>query len=169
MPHGMLIPPTDESVTTYTQLSGVQGVDTQDHVIEDVMRQLLFEETEFDGDAGFDDVARSGIDNFGLSHDEYFGVDDLNLNLNVIMDLNVSQTETQDELHVSKVIVKDYVSYEEDAEHGNGQEAVEAPKPEVDVHLFGISIDVPFDNIGVTNLVPYDVLEGEDVDVIDLD
>ncbi|GKF09107.1 hypothetical protein Tco_0043331, partial [Tanacetum coccineum] len=38
-----------------------------------------------------------------------------------------------------------------------------------DVHLFGISIDLPFDNIGVTNLVPGDVLKGEDVDVINED
>ncbi|GKD97818.1 hypothetical protein Tco_1381715, partial [Tanacetum coccineum] len=42
-------------------------------------------------------------------------------------------------------------------------------KPDVDVHLFGISMDVPFDNIGVINLVLYDVLEGEDVDVINAD
>nr|GFD55209.1 hypothetical protein [Tanacetum cinerariifolium] len=41
--------------------------------------------------------------------------------------------------------------------------------PEVDVHLFGISMDLPFDNIGVTNLVSGDVLEGEDVDVINVD
>nr|GEX47107.1 reverse transcriptase domain-containing protein [Tanacetum cinerariifolium] len=32
-------------------------------------------------------------------------------------------------------------------------------EPDVDVHLFGISMDFPFDNIEVTNLVPYDVLE----------
>ncbi|GKF99786.1 hypothetical protein Tco_0301477, partial [Tanacetum coccineum] len=41
--------------------------------------------------------------------------------------------------------------------------------PDVDVYLFGISMDLPFDNIGVTNLVPDDVLEGEDVDVINAD
>ncbi|GKA59125.1 mutator type transposase [Tanacetum coccineum] len=40
---------------------------------------------------------------------------------------------------------------------------------DVDVHLFGISVDLPFDNIGVTNLVSNDVLEGEDVDVINAD
>ncbi|GJW76725.1 uncharacterized protein Tco_0138407 [Tanacetum coccineum] len=50
MPHCMLTPPSDESVITYTQLSGVQGVDTQDHVIDDVMRQLSFEETKLDGE-----------------------------------------------------------------------------------------------------------------------
>ncbi|GJX06659.1 hypothetical protein Tco_0194591 [Tanacetum coccineum] len=38
-------------------------------------------------------------------------------------------------------------------------------EPDLDIHLFGISKDVPFDNIGVTSLVPHDVLEGEDVDV----
>ncbi|GKE93550.1 hypothetical protein Tco_1574645 [Tanacetum coccineum] len=100
-------------------------------VIEDVMRQLSFEETELDGEAGFGDVAGTGIDSSGLSHDESFGVDDL--------DLNVSQTETQVELPVfevpvfeesdvgrtqehiiEQVIVEDYVSSEEDVEQGNG-------------------------------------------------
>nr|GFC28639.1 hypothetical protein [Tanacetum cinerariifolium] len=38
--------------------------------------------------------------------------------------------------------------------------------PGVDVHLFGISMDVLFNNIGATNLVPDDVLEGVDVDVV---
>ncbi|GKF44522.1 hypothetical protein Tco_0131074, partial [Tanacetum coccineum] len=42
-------------------------------------------------------------------------------------------------------------------------------EPDVDVHLFGISMYLPFDNIGVTNLVPDDVLEGEDMDVINAD
>ncbi|GJY89482.1 retrovirus-related pol polyprotein from transposon TNT 1-94 [Tanacetum coccineum] len=42
----------------------------------------------------------------------------------------------------------------------------EIVEPNVDVHLFGISMDVPFDNIGITNLVSDDVLEVEDVDVI---
>ncbi|GJY42621.1 hypothetical protein Tco_0430834 [Tanacetum coccineum] len=42
-------------------------------------------------------------------------------------------------------------------------------KPDVDVHLFGISMNVPFDNTSVTNPVPDDVLEGEDVDVINAD
>ncbi|GKF28730.1 hypothetical protein Tco_0095072, partial [Tanacetum coccineum] len=42
----------------------------------------------------------------------------------------------------------------------------EIVEPDVDVRLFGISMDLPFDTIGVTNLVLDDVLEGEDVDVI---
>ncbi|GKD57801.1 hypothetical protein Tco_1291188, partial [Tanacetum coccineum] len=45
----------------------------------------------------------------------------------------------------------------------------EIVEPNVDVHLFGNSMDLPFDNIGVTNLVSDDVLEGEDVDVINAD
>ncbi|GJR75888.1 hypothetical protein Tco_0088253 [Tanacetum coccineum] len=42
-------------------------------------------------------------------------------------------------------------------------------EPDVDVHLFGISKDVPFHNIYVTNLVPEHVLEGEDVDVVNVE
>nr|GEU62495.1 RNA-directed DNA polymerase, eukaryota [Tanacetum cinerariifolium] len=45
----------------------------------------------------------------------------------------------------------------------------EIVKPDVDVRLFGISMDLPFDNIGVTNLVSDDVLKGENVDVINAD
>ncbi|GKG13676.1 hypothetical protein Tco_0350636, partial [Tanacetum coccineum] len=45
----------------------------------------------------------------------------------------------------------------------------EIVEPDVDVHLFGISMDLPFDNIGITNLVPGDVLKGEDVDVVNAD
>ncbi|GJZ18355.1 hypothetical protein Tco_0554478, partial [Tanacetum coccineum] len=182
MPHCMLTPPTDESIITYTQLSGVQGVDTQDHVMKDVMRQLLFEETELDGGAGFGDVVGSGMKSSGLSHDESFGVYDLDSNLNENVDLNV---RTQEPI-MEEVIVEDYVSSEEDDEHSNGQKNESAPsaddddedddflvdeeneivEPEVDVHLFGISMDVPFDKISVTNIVLDDVLEGEDVDVI---
>ncbi|GJU91781.1 heat stress transcription factor B-4-like protein [Tanacetum coccineum] len=266
-------PPIDESVITYTQLSGVHGVDTQSHVlpiirshfsdinlsfvsqqatasqvIDDVMRQLSFDETELDGEAGFADVAGSGVDSSRLSHDDSFGVDDLDLNLNEHVNLNVSQVETQSELHVSEepdvgpaqepilaevstqepivaecedIVIEDYVSSgedREDAEQGNGQEDKlartirdffyddegidiayeteydvqssedagtdddddvdedflvdeenEIVEPDVDVHLFCISMDLPFDNIGITNLVPDDVLEGEDVDVINAD
>nr|GEZ10967.1 hypothetical protein [Tanacetum cinerariifolium] len=65
-----------------------------------VMRQLSFEETELDGEAGFGDVA-SSIDSSGLGHDKSFGVDDLDLNLNLTLDLNVPQSETQEEVLVS--------------------------------------------------------------------
>ncbi|GJS15673.1 putative transposase, mutator type, MULE transposase domain protein [Tanacetum coccineum] len=171
----------------------------------------------------FADVARSGVESYGLSHDEYFGVNDLDLNLNkpepILAEIRtqepvVEEFRTQEPI-MEDVIVEDYVSSGENAEQGNGQEDESAPsdgqffyddegidtayeteydlqfsedvgtnddddededflvdeenelvEPDVDVHLFGISMYVPFDNIGVTNLVPDDILEGEDVDVI---
>ncbi|GKG35952.1 hypothetical protein Tco_0443630, partial [Tanacetum coccineum] len=72
--------------------------------IVDVMRQLSFDETKLDRKAGFADVAGSGMDSSGLSHDESFRVDDLDLNLNKepYVNLNVSQVETQFELPVSE-------------------------------------------------------------------
>nr|GEU49507.1 hypothetical protein [Tanacetum cinerariifolium] len=71
-------------------------------VIDDVMRQLSFEETKLDGEVGFFDVAGSGVDSSGLIHDESFGVTDLDLNLNKPVNLNVSQVETQSKLPVSE-------------------------------------------------------------------
>ncbi|GKD71409.1 hypothetical protein Tco_1325499 [Tanacetum coccineum] len=121
MPHGMLTPPTNQ-------------------VIKDVMWQLSFEETKLDGEAGLGDVTGSGIDNSGLSHDESFGFYDLDLNVNITRDLNVSHTETQEEVHVSEIPVSEgrvneildgsdeedviHGSGEEDFEHGNGPESV---------------------------------------------
>nr|GEW71002.1 integrase, catalytic region, zinc finger, CCHC-type, peptidase aspartic, catalytic [Tanacetum cinerariifolium] len=165
------------------------------NVIKDVIRQLSFKETELDREVGFGNVARSGVKCFGLSHDESFRVDDLDLNLNKPMDLNVPQNKTQSELLVSKEldigrtqepIVAVVRTQEPIMEEGNGQEDELAPstdddddflvdeenkivEPDVDVLLFGISMDVPFDNIGVTNLVPDEVLEGKDMDVINAD
>nr|GEW51542.1 hypothetical protein [Tanacetum cinerariifolium]GEW93216.1 hypothetical protein [Tanacetum cinerariifolium] len=183
----ILTPPGDESVIDY------------------VIRQSSFDETKLDGEAGFVDVAGSGMDYSGLSHDESFGVDDLDLNLNEPVNLNVSQVETQFELpvfeepdvevnneapimkevgtqefSVEDVVIEDYVSFEENAEHGKDDdddvdkdflvdEENVIVKPDVDVHLFGISMDLSFDNIGITNLVSDDILEGEDVDVINTD
>nr|GEW64415.1 hypothetical protein [Tanacetum cinerariifolium] len=157
-------------------------------------------ETKLDREAGFGDVAGSGVESFRLSHAESFGVDDLALNLNKLIELIFFQMETQYELPVSEepdvgttrepivvevitqkpiveevttqepimedVIVEDYVSSKKDAEEDEENEIVEH---DVDVHLFGIRINVPFIHIGVTNLVPGDVLEGEDVDVINVD
>nr|GEX21410.1 probable WRKY transcription factor 17 [Tanacetum cinerariifolium] len=52
--------------------------------------KISFEKTELDGEAGFADVAESVVESSGLSHDESFGVDDLDLNLNKPVNLNVS-------------------------------------------------------------------------------
>ncbi|GJR19034.1 putative transposase, mutator type, MULE transposase domain protein [Tanacetum coccineum] len=224
---------------------------TASQVIDDVMRQLSFDETELDGEASFIDVARSGVDSLGLSHDESFGVDDLDLNLNeepyepILAEVStqepiVAEVSTQElimaevsteapiveevgthKFSVEDVVIEDYVSSGEDREHaeqGNVQEDESAPtdgqffyddegidtayeteydvqssedagtyddddvdedflvdeeneivEPDVDVYLFGISIALPFENIGITNLVLDDVLEGEDMDVLNAD
>ncbi|GJY26443.1 hypothetical protein Tco_0401169 [Tanacetum coccineum] len=165
-------------------MSFVSQQATASQVIDDVMRQLSFEEIELDGEAGFADFAGSGVESSGLSHDKSFGFDDLDLNLN-------ERVRTQ-EFTMEDVVLEDYMSSREDVEQGNGQEDESAPStaddddadededflvdeeneivvPDVDVHLFGISMDLPFDNIGVTNIVLDDVLEGEDVDVINAD
>ncbi|GJW29608.1 hypothetical protein Tco_0046483 [Tanacetum coccineum] len=52
--------------------------------------------------SSFGDVARSGVESYRLSHDESFGVDDLDLNLNELVDLNVFQIKTQYDLPVSQ-------------------------------------------------------------------
>ncbi|GKC40970.1 hypothetical protein Tco_1053354, partial [Tanacetum coccineum] len=142
-------------------------------VIDDVMRQLSSEEIELDGEAGFVDVARSGVKSSSLSHDESFRVDDLDLNLNEPEPI-MEEVRTQEPI-VEDVIVEDYMSSGEDVEQGTDDddededfltdEENEIVEPDIDVHLFGISMDDPFDNIGVTNLVPDEVLKGEDVDV----
>ncbi|GJS79516.1 shikimate O-hydroxycinnamoyltransferase [Tanacetum coccineum] len=209
-------------------LSFVSQQATTSQVIDDVMRQLSFDEIESDGEAGFANVATSGVDSSGLSHDESFGVDDLDLNLNepepilaevstqepivvkvstqkpIVAEVStvvpiVEEVGTQ-EFSMGDVILKDYVSSGEDGEDAEQgidtayefeydvqsskdagtydddvdeyflvDEENEILEPDVDVHLFHTSMDLPFDNIGITNLVTDDVLEGEDVDVINVD
>nr|GEX17422.1 hypothetical protein [Tanacetum cinerariifolium] len=202
------------------------------------LEDITDEPAELNGEASFADVAGSGVDSSGLSHDESFGVNDLDMNLNEPINQNVSQVETKYKLNVfeepdvgptqepilvkvrtQEPIVAEVRTQEpimaeedgEDAEQGNRQEDESTPTDgqffyddegiynayeteydaqssedactnadddvdeeflvvnDVDVHLFGISMDLPFDNIGITNLVSGDVLEGEDVDVINAD
>nr|GEY27249.1 reverse transcriptase domain-containing protein [Tanacetum cinerariifolium] len=180
----------------------------------------------------FADVVRSGVDSSGLSHDESFGVKDLDLKLNeepdepilaevsiqepIVVEVStqepiVAEVSTQEPIVVEvstqepimaevstkvpimeevgtqdfsmeHVLIKDYVSFGEDVAHYNGtddnddvdedflvNEENEIVEPDVDVHLFGISMDLPFNNLGVTNLVPDDVIKGDDMDVISPD
>nr|GEU66802.1 hypothetical protein [Tanacetum cinerariifolium] len=98
-------------------------------VINDVMMQLSFKEKELDRDAGFVDVVGSGVESFGLSHDESFGVDDLDLNLNEQVRTQepiVKEVRTQ-EPTVQDVVLKDYVSPGEDAKQSNGQKDESTP------------------------------------------
>ncbi|GJY89132.1 hypothetical protein Tco_0503760 [Tanacetum coccineum] len=74
--------PTIQSQFSDINLSFVSQQATASQVIDDAIRKLSFENTELDGEAGFTDVVGSGVDTSGLSHDESFGVDDMDLNLN---------------------------------------------------------------------------------------
>nr|GFB66462.1 hypothetical protein [Tanacetum cinerariifolium] len=243
MPHCILTPPTDESVITYTHdinLSFVSQQATASQVINDVMRQLSFDEIELDGEASFTDVTGSGVGSSGLSHDESFRepnvgptqepilaevstqepiVVEVSTQEPIVAEVStkaliVKEVETQ-EFSVEDVIIEDYVSSGEDGEdakQGNGQEDKSAPtdgqffyddegidtayeteydvqssedagtdddddddddvdedflvnekneivEPDVYIHLFSIIMDLSFENIGITNLVPDDVLE----------
>nr|GEV66649.1 hypothetical protein [Tanacetum cinerariifolium] len=88
----------------------------------------------------------------------------------------MEEVETQ-AFSVEDVVNKDYVSSGEDTKQGIDEnddvdedllvdKDNEIVEPDIDVYLFGISMDLPFDN---TNLVPDDVLEREDVDFINAD
>ncbi|GKD89607.1 hypothetical protein Tco_1365114, partial [Tanacetum coccineum] len=101
MPHGLLTPPTNESVITYTQLSSVQGLDTQDHVIDDVMRRLSFNEIELDGEAGFGDVADRHVD------------------VEPTIDVGRTEKYVVEQVRVDEVV---HGSGEESVVHGSGEE-----------------------------------------------
>ncbi|GJW81257.1 hypothetical protein Tco_0145232, partial [Tanacetum coccineum] len=152
MPDCILTTPTDESVITYTQLSGVQGVDTQRHVIDDVMRQLSFDETESDGEIGFANIAGSGVDietqsKLPMSEEPDVGRTQEPILAEVsTQEPIVAEVSTQEpivakvctevpiveevgtkEFSMEDVILKDYVSSGEDVEQGNSQEDELAP------------------------------------------
>ncbi|GJT24799.1 mutator type transposase [Tanacetum coccineum] len=108
-------------------------------VIDDVMRQLSFDETELDGEAGFADVTGSGMDSSGLSHDESFGVSELPVSEEpdvgptqepILAEVRTQEPIMAEEFSVEDVVIEDYVSsgeVGEDAEQGNGQEDESAP------------------------------------------
>nr|GEV82560.1 putative transposase, mutator type, MULE transposase domain protein [Tanacetum cinerariifolium] len=140
---------------------------TASRVIEDVMRQLSFKKAELDGEASFADVARSGIESYGLSHDDYVGVDDLDLNLNEHVDLNVPKLKHN--LSFSVMLKKMNQLLVMDTSFYDVERIDSAYETQYDVQSSEDASWVPFDNIGVTNLVPDDVLEREDVGVINVD
>ncbi|GJX83932.1 hypothetical protein Tco_0333413 [Tanacetum coccineum] len=213
MPDCILTPPTNESVIRYTQLSGVEGVDTQSHVIDDMIRQLSFDEIELDREVGSADVAGSGMDSSDVGRTQEPILAEVSTQEPI-----VAKSSTQEPMWQRLALRYPLWKRLELRNSGNGQEDESAPtdgqffydnkgidttyeteydvqssedagidddddvdedflvdeeneiiEPDVDVHLFGISMDLPFDNIGVTNLVSDDVLEGEDVDVINAD
>nr|GEX88128.1 hypothetical protein [Tanacetum cinerariifolium] len=137
-------------------LSFVSQQASPSQVIE-VMRQLSFEETKLDEKAGFGDVAGSGVESSGLSHDESFGVDDLDLNLNEHVDLNGNGQEDESahsdgqffnddegidtayENQYDVQSIEDACTDDDDDDEDDDflvDEGNEIVEPDVDVHLF---------------------------------
>ncbi|GKF54774.1 hypothetical protein Tco_0165114, partial [Tanacetum coccineum] len=81
-------------------------------VIDDVIRKISFDETKLDGEAGFADVAGSGVDSSGLSHDESFGVNDLDLNLNEEPDVGHTQEPILAKVSTQEPIVAEVITQE---------------------------------------------------------
>nr|GEX83018.1 reverse transcriptase domain-containing protein [Tanacetum cinerariifolium] len=101
---------------------------------------------------------------FANYHAGNFLVKDTHVNVELGFDVGRTEEHVVEHVRVDEVI------------HNSGEEAVEQVDeeneivdPDVDVHLFGITKDVSFDNIYVTSLLPEEVLEGEDVDVVNVD
>nr|GEZ35876.1 hypothetical protein [Tanacetum cinerariifolium] len=139
-----------------TQVPIVEEVVNQEFSVEDVVLEdyVCFEEdtehyNDMNGEAGFTDVAGSVMDSSGFSHDESFGVDDLDLDLNlnepnsgiilaevstqepivaeVITQVPIVEEVVNQEFSVEDVVLEDYVCFEEDAEHYNGEFDESAP------------------------------------------
>ncbi|GJS46010.1 hypothetical protein Tco_0596131 [Tanacetum coccineum] len=151
-----------------------------------MIRHITFDAMELDGEACFGNIKGRNLDNSGMIHDESFRVDDLDLNLDLNVDLNVPLLEMFEGSSVQEVQYDvdgiksgydiqydgDYSSEDAGTDDENDvmvDEENEIIEHDVEVNLFGITNNVPFDNIGVTSLLPKEVLEKEDVDVVNVD
>ncbi|GJW61892.1 hypothetical protein Tco_0111227 [Tanacetum coccineum] len=169
---------TIQSQFSDINLSFVSQQATAGQVIDDVMRQLSFKDTELDGEAGFADVAGSGVDSSGLIKTQSELPVSEEPDVGRTQEPILAEVSTQEPI-VAEVSTQELIVAESSEDAGTDDDDVdedflvdeenEIVEPDVNVHLFGISMDLPFDNIGVTNLVPNDVLEGEDMDVINAD
>nr|GEV81799.1 hypothetical protein [Tanacetum cinerariifolium] len=142
-------------------------------VIDDMMWQLSFDETELDGEAGFADVAGSGVDietqsELPVSEEPDVGHTQEPILAEFFYDDEGIDTAYETEYDVQSS--EDAGTADDDDDDADQyflvDEENEIVEHDVDVHLFGISMDLPFDNIGITNLVLDAILEGEDVYVI---
>ncbi|GKE66379.1 hypothetical protein Tco_1520540, partial [Tanacetum coccineum] len=133
-----------------TEVPIVEEVGTQDFSVEDVVIEDYVSFREDVEDAEQD----NGQEDESAPTDGQFFYDDEGRD---------TAYETEYDVHSSEDAGTNDDDVDEDFLVDKENEIVE---PDVDVHLFGISMDLPFDNIGITNIVPDDVLEGEDVDVI---
>ncbi|GJR32191.1 hypothetical protein Tco_1108423 [Tanacetum coccineum] len=134
-----------------TEVPIVEEVGTQEFSVEDVVLEDYVSSGE-DAEQG------NGQEDESAPTDGQFFYDDEGIDTTYETEYDVQSSEdagTDDDDDVDE----DFLVDEEN----------EIVEPDVDVYLFGISMDFPFDNIGVTNLVSDDVLKGEDVDVINAD
>ncbi|GKC36587.1 heat stress transcription factor B-4-like protein [Tanacetum coccineum] len=114
--------PIIQSQFSDINLSFVSQQETASHVIDDVMRQLSFDETQLDGEAGFADVTGSGVDSSGHSRTHCAEV---NTQEPIVAEVStevpiVEEVGTQ-EFSVEDVVLEDYVSFGEDVEQYNGE------------------------------------------------
>ncbi|GKA44694.1 hypothetical protein Tco_0737490 [Tanacetum coccineum] len=160
---------TIQSQFSDINLSFVLQQTTASHVIDDLMRQLSFDKTKLDGEIGFANVVGSDV---GRTQEPILA--EVSTQEPIMAEVNTQEpivAEVSTEVPIVEESSKDACINDDDDvdEVFLVDEENEIVEPDVDVHLFGISMDLPFDNIGVTNLVPDDVLKGEDVDVINAD
>ncbi|GJX76976.1 hypothetical protein Tco_0323787 [Tanacetum coccineum] len=163
----------DEFVITYTQLS-VEP--TANQVIDGVIRQLSCKEMELDVEADFRDIAEHVRVDEVVDGSGEEDVEQGNRQV-VVEEISGEQVDYNVDGIDSAYETQYHVDYSKDAgADDNGDDDVdydllvdeenEIIEPDVDVHLFGIGKDVPFDIVGVTSLVLEDVLKRDDVDVI---
>ncbi|GJU70379.1 hypothetical protein Tco_1256638 [Tanacetum coccineum] len=135
-----------------TQVPIVEKVRTQEFSVKDVVLEdyVSYRESVEQYNGEFDESAPS---------DRQFFFDDEGIDTAYETEYDVQSNEDAGTDDDDDDVDEDFLVDEEN----------EIVKPDVDVHLFGISIDLPFDNISVTNLVSDDVLNGEDMDVINAD
>nr|GEX74704.1 transposase, MuDR, MULE transposase domain protein [Tanacetum cinerariifolium] len=173
VPGYILTPPTNEFVITFTQI-GWREVSTQEPIVTEVnnevpiveevgtqefsVKDVVVEDYVSFGEDGEDAEQGNGQEDESTPTNGQFFCDDEGIETTYETEYDVQYSEDagtdddDDDDDVDKYFLVD--------------EENEIVEPDVDVHLFDISMGLPFNNIGITNLVSDDVLEGEDVDVI---
>nr|GEW30362.1 hypothetical protein [Tanacetum cinerariifolium] len=127
-------------------------------VIDDLMRQLSFDEIKFDGEADFGDVAGSV---FEVPNDHVVNESDTHVDAEPAFD--VGRTEEH---------IVEHGNSEEVVKQGNGEEAVEktsAEQVDYDVDVIDSAYETQYYVETSEDAVPDDVLEGEDIDVVNAD
>ncbi|GJR84146.1 hypothetical protein Tco_0154931 [Tanacetum coccineum] len=150
---------------------------TANQVLDDMIRHISFDDMELDGEVGFVDVTEEVLVS-ELPNDHMVNESDTYVDLELAGDVGRTKEHVVEHVRIDEVV---HGSGEEVVEQGNGEEFVkhdddllvdeenEIVEPDVDVHLFGITKDVPFDNIRITSLLPEDVLDEDNVDVVNVD